>query len=208
MYTVIRATSATLVELLRDRISAEPGLAGFFAPAGTMVVSLATPEEMEQAPEHGVSVWLYRVARDEHLLNTPPTRPSFDRVNRQRLPLRLHYLMTPIVGDEVDVTNRPRLEQEILGKVIQTFHDTPMLSGALLRDELVGTDARIGIRWETKSIEEITRIWDALESSYQLCVSYEVSVVLVDSDRPTADVPVVDSVVADVGVARRVEVET
>jgi hypothetical protein len=207
MYTVIRATSATLADLLRARIGAEPALAGFFAPAGNMVVSLATPEEMEQAPEQGVSVWLYRVARDEHLLNVPVVRPAIDRLSRPRLPLQLHYLMTPIVGDEVEVGNRPRLEQEILGKVIQTFHDTPILEAALLREDLVGTDARITVRWETKTIEEITRIWDALESSYQLCVSYQVSVVLVDSDRPIADTAVVDSIVSDVGVARRAEVD-
>jgi len=173
-----------------------------------MGVSLATPEEMEKAPESGLSVWLYRVARDEQLLNTPPARPAIGRLARPRLPLRLHYLLTPIVGDDIDVGNRPRLEQEILGKVIQTFHDVPILEGARLRDDLAGSDSRVTVRWETKTIEEITRIWDALESSYQLCVSYEVSVALVDSERSSADVPVVDSVVTEAGAARRRETGT
>jgi hypothetical protein len=33
------------------------------------------------------------------------------------------------------------------------------------------------MRLEPMSLEEITRVWDALEGSYQLSVSYEVSVV-------------------------------
>ena len=31
------------------------------------------------------------------------------------------------------------------------------------------------------TLDEIARVWDALEGSYQLCVSYEVSVVDIDS---------------------------
>jgi len=37
------------------------------------------------------------------------------------------------------------------------------------------------VRLETMSVDEITRIWDALEGSYQLSVSYEVSLVNIDA---------------------------
>jgi len=47
-------------------------------------------------------------------------------------------------------------------------------------------------------------VWDALEIPYQLCVSYEVSVVPVDSAlQPEPAIPV-DSLLAQIGVAHRV----
>ncbi len=47
------------------------------------------------------------------------------------------------------------------------------------------------MRLETMSLDEITRVWDALEGSYQLSVSYEVSVVNIDSaTEPVAANPV------------------
>ena len=70
----------------------------------------------------------------------------------------------------------------ILGKVLQSFHSHPVLRGTDLRAELSGTDAELKIRLEPMSLEEITRVWESLEGSYQLSVSYEVSVVNIDSD--------------------------
>jgi len=37
------------------------------------------------------------------------------------------------------------------------------------------------VRLETLTLEEITRVWDSLERSYQLCISYEVGIVSIDS---------------------------
>ena len=56
-----------------------------------------------------------------------------------------------------------------------------MLRGADLRGEFVGSDVELTVRLETLNLDEIARVWDALEGSYQLCVSYEVSVVDIDS---------------------------
>ena len=36
-------------------------------------------------------------------------------------------------------------------------------------------------RLETLSLDEVSRVWEALEGSYQLSVSYEVSVVNIES---------------------------
>ena len=73
MYTVLAATSATLRQMLVDSMAADvgpSGLATFFSGATT--VSLETPQEMRDAGRQGLSLWLYRVARDENRLNDPP----------------------------------------------------------------------------------------------------------------------------------------
>jgi hypothetical protein len=84
--------------------------------------------------------------------------------------------------------------------VLQTLHDHPILTGALLQGDLVGTGAQLTIRLEPLGLEEITRVWDALETSYQLCVSYEVSLVLVASDEEVRRISPVESVEPEYGV--------
>ena len=50
------------------------------------------------------------------------------------------------------------------------------------------------VRLEPLTLEEITRVWEALEGSYQLSVSYEVSVVnIMPGARTGADQPGRDS---------------
>jgi Pvc16 N-terminal domain len=174
-------TSETLRSLLETVLAADVGpggLAGFFGGANTEV-SIATPEEMTRLKKQGLSVWLYRVVRDEARLNDPPTvRPLSGggvELVAPPLPLRLHYLMTPLAP------KAPDTEQKILGRVLQAFHARSILSGALLRGNLTGTDAEIHVRLETMSLDEISRVWEALEGSYQLSVSYEVSLAMIES---------------------------
>lgn len=144
-----------------------------------MAVSLRTPQEMVRQPQQGLSVWLYRVVRDEARLNdAPQVRPlpgGRVEVIPAPLPLRLHYLITPLSDDSPDT------EQRILGRVLQLLHSVPILSGAALRGDLAGSDTEVHTRLEALSLEEIARVWEALEGSYQLCVSYEVSLARIDS---------------------------
>ena len=139
-----------------------------------MVVSLATPQEMNEKPAEGLSVWLYRIIRDEQRLNDPPVRISPTELRPPPLPVRLHYLMTPVTNEQ---TGDAETEQLILGKVLQLFHSHPVLGGADLQAEFTGTEVELHVRLEPLMLEEITRIWEALEGSYQLSVSYEISVV-------------------------------
>ena len=78
MYTALRATSQTLAVAIQQRLEQTPTLAPLFDPqsGGTMVVSFNTPQEMTQNTVQGVSIWLYRVVRDEQRLNAPPDRAS------------------------------------------------------------------------------------------------------------------------------------
>lgn len=194
MHTALRATSMTIQDHLRAGIVADPVLGPFFDPVqgGTMVVSLNTPEEMETNNVEGVSVWLYRVQRDDQRLNAPPTRPTANRLVPTPLPLCLHYLVTPIVTiDPAFPLVSPGREQELLGKVMQLMYERPILRGVDLRDTLTGSDDRIASRLEPLSLEEITRVWQALQRPYQLSVSYEVSLAFVaPQTQPSVFTPV------------------
>jgi hypothetical protein len=199
MITALRATSQTLAALLSARFLSEPSLAGLFG-AGGAVVSLATPDEMGRRREAGLSIWLYRVIRDDMTLNRMEERTGFDTFRRVPLPLRLHYLMTPMLA--ASAAQAPETEQHILGAVLQTFHDHAMLAGSDLAGDFAATDTELQVRLESLALDEITRIWDSLERSYQLSVSYEVSVVEIASRRPDAADRMVLTPRARTGIAR------
>ena len=206
MKTAIQSCSVTLRELLRQALVNDPELDAFFDPGqgGVMAVSLLTPQELVELNSEGVSLWLYRLQRDEQTLNQPPRRVAPNQSEQPPLPLRLHYLVAPIVSHETR-PQAPELEQHILGKVLQVFNDLGSLRGSSLMADLSGQPLEIFVRLEPLTLEEITRVWDALDLSYQLCVSYEVSVVPIASGRATRDQPLVDSVIDEVGVAEGLE---
>lgn len=201
-YRAINATSQTITNLLKTHLESDPALKLLFDSGlgGSMVVSPRTPQEMEQADNTGLSVWLYRIARDPELMNYPKRRTGFDTYEYRPLPLRLHYLMTPVVTETDTSANDPGIEQFIIGKVLQTLHDHPQVKGSLLRGDLVNTDTTLTFRLEPLGLEEITRVWDALESSYQLCISYEVSMVMITSDQEQQRITPVKKVEPEYGV--------
>ena len=211
MKSAIRDASETLRRFIEQSLQDDPDLSPYFDPAdpspdavGTMVVTLDTPQELEEHDAEGVSLWLYLVQREEFTLNRPPRRPAPDRVERRPLPLRLHFLVTPLVNDETrqDAT---ALEHLVLGKLLQVLHDAPRLSGAALAGNLAGSNLTLFVRLEPLSLEEITRVWDALDRSYQLCVSYEMSIVPIDAALdPDAAAPVT-SVQSEAGAGLPVE---
>ena len=180
-FTAIRAVSQTLKELLESYItnSSEPELKG-------VKVDLRSPKEMRE--DHnalGISLWLYRVARNQDLLNHPPVRPAPDRLLHHALPIDLYYLVTPLAAQPTD-------EQALMGRVLQVFNDHATLRGGDLRDSLSGSPEELRLMLEALSLEELTRVWHSLQESYQLSASYLVQLVSIDSERePLQTAPVV-----------------
>jgi hypothetical protein len=190
MYQILAATSATLRQMILTAMTSDigpHGLASFFT--GTRDVSLLSPQEMHDASQEGVSLWLYSVQRDEQHLNDPPrTRLLADgRVELlpTPLPLRLHYMVTPLAN------GAPDLEQRMLGRAMQVLHGHGVISGAALQGELAGMDVELHVHLESLALEQIARVWEALDGSYQLCVSYEVSLARIEPDvEPALAMPV------------------
>ncbi len=195
MYMALRATSRTILQYLDDQFKADALLNSHFNGGG-MVVSLDTPQKMVEKPAIGLSVWLYRIIRDDQRLNDPPVRLSATELQPPPLPLRLHYLMTPVTSKQ---QGEPETEHLILGKVLQLFHSHSVLRGTDLQAEFIGTEVELKIRLEPMTLEEITRIWEALAESYQLSVSYEVSVVNIHSAREPEQVTPVKEVQPEYG---------
>jgi hypothetical protein len=191
MYQSLHATSQTLASFLENQIKADPFLASPGRPFldRGMHVLLNTPQEMMDNDDEGISLWLYRVVCDESRRNDPAKRVSATQLKPPPLPLRLHYLVTPITTRDHD--GDPDTEQYLLGKVMQLFHTKPLFFGADLQGELTGTSAELQITMDTMSLDDITRVWDALEGSYQLSVSYQVGIVDIDSaNEPDGVTPV------------------
>lgn len=182
MFTHIRAASLTLGGVLTRSLIADPDLATLFDPSkgGNAVVSLATPDGMDATGAVGLSMWLYRLVRDDQTLNRPPRRLPGNLIRHQPLPLRAHYLMTPIISGNASIP-APETEQLVIGRVLQTFHDEPLIYGPDLAGSYQGTSVELAARLETLGLDEVSRIWEGLERSYKLSVSYEVTIVVIGS---------------------------
>jgi hypothetical protein len=204
--TSVRALGLSLRDLLRRELQADVNLRDFFDPArgGTMVVSLLAPEDLATAGQEGLSLWLYRVERDEQTLNLPPRRIARDRLLHAALPLKLHYLAVPVVDSRTRVDG-PELTHNILGAVLQVLNDHSTLRGADLLGDLAGSSQEIHVRLESLDLDQISRMWEALERAYQLCISYEVAVVPIHSAIQPAEVPPVDAVLPMYGVVTSTE---
>ena len=120
--------------------------------------------------------------RDADLLNRPPERISPNQFRRSSLPVRLYYLVTPLVA-------KPEDRQTLLGRVLQLLNDHTQLLGADLQDSLVGSTDEFRVNLETLTLEELTRVWFSLSEPYDLSVSYEVQVVTIDSDGEPVEQP-------------------
>lgn len=170
-FTAIRAVSMSLQALLKDEITKNPD-----PQLNGVGIDLLSPKEMELAGTPvGVSLWLYRVTRYGDILNNPPERPAPNQLRRQSLPVTLYYLVTPITTD-------PEGKQALLGRLLQVMNDHSILRGSDLGDSLKGSPIELRVVLETLTLEELTRIWNALEEPYQLSVTYMVQVVNIDSD--------------------------
>jgi hypothetical protein len=203
MSTALRDTSVSLQTLIENTLSADPEVQALLPPGDTLKVSLNTPDEMEEAGDQGLSLWLYRVVRDDNRLNAPPTRTAPDRLRPPPLPMRLHYLLTPLF-ERLHGIAAPELEQTLLGKVLQLFYETPQLRHGMLVGVLAGQDLEITVRLETLSLDELARVWDSLDRSYQLSLAYEVAVVPILSRRSIFSGPPVGIFLPEYGVAAQV----
>ena len=91
--------------------------------------------------------------------------------------LNMHYLVTPYGPDELEI-------QQTLGEVMRAFHERPVMlaSDPLLSPDLADMTEELRIVPRMLALPEMLELWRAFEDvPFRLCVTYEVSTVLIDS---------------------------
>ncbi len=182
-YTVLAEVGESLVQVLWQEIQSDPQVNGLIDNINR--ISLESPFELRQNNSVRLSIYLYRVVEDAYTKNQFPVSGNGGRLRKPPLSLDLFYLVTPLVGS-------PREQQIILGKVMQALYDRAILSGADLTGSLAESAEEVRVILNPVSLEETTRVWHALETSYRLSVCYVARVAMVDSQREQFIQPVAE----------------
>lgn len=189
---------------------------------GTSVkVSSMSPEKVPMEGTEGVpriNLFLHQVTPNAAYRNVdlPARSAPGQRTANPPLALDLHYLLT--------VYGFAELQAEVLlGYAMQMLHENPVLSRAQIRKALIPEPVSgailpsiyqalrsadlaeqvemLKITPNSLSTEEMSRLWSALQSHYRPTTAFQVSVVLIQPQRPAASpLPVLRRGALDQGV--------
>ncbi len=125
-----------------------------------------------------IYIFLYQVNENVHLKNEELQRIDNLHLQLPSLSLDLFYLVTPY-GNNKNV---------LLGRLMQIFHDNPLL---LLNDSM-GIEEEVKILIQQISLDDHIKIWSTFKDEpYHLSVSYMVTPVRIDSNIPEEVYPVI-----------------
>lgn len=163
-FTAIRAVTDTLRSLLLAQL---PGI-NIEDKASPANVTAMTPS---------VGLYLYRVEQNAFAANLDWQASSATQLIAPPFALNLHYLITPYGPDELEI-------QQTLGEVMRAFHEHPSVRSGdpVLSPDLVDMTEELRIVPRMLPLPEMLELWRAFEKvPFRLCVTYEVSTVLIDS---------------------------
>lgn len=180
-YTVVADVGEALVRVLWEEMQNNPPVGGLIDNEAR--ISLQSPFELRENNAVRLSVYLYRIVEDPYLKNQPMQPGPGRLLRRAPLTLDLFYLVTPLVGT-------PREQQIVLGKVMEVFHDRSILQGSDV-GPLALADEELRVVLNPVTLEETTRVWEAMQMSYRLSICYAVRVAILDSTRSRLTQPVV-----------------
>jgi hypothetical protein len=162
---VIHDLGETLVYLLRAGIPP-----GHVDPANIFVATPDNFQDLTPPPKPTITVFLFRVAVNSEMRNSPPRLLPDGRRTRPLLPLELSYMITPWAKDTRD-------EYRIIGLVLQIFYDRAELGPADLQGTAWSPEDSVQLILETIPMEDHFRIWDTTTLPYRLSLTYLARVV-------------------------------
>jgi hypothetical protein len=181
-YTALSEVGEALVSVLWDEMQSDPSLSSLIDTEDR--ISLESPADLEGNDTVRLSVYLYRIVEDSFRKNSLPVNRGANQLEKPPLTLDLYYLVTPLLG-------LPKEQQIVLGKTMQIFYDRCTLEGTDLSGSLLDFGDVVRIILNPVTLEETTRVWQALEMSYRLSVCYVVRIALIASRRSEGFQPVV-----------------
>jgi hypothetical protein len=180
-FRVLAVASEGLRRLLWNSISTDPVTLPLVGTEDAIV--FLNPTATAQDSARRLSLWLYHVSEDEHVKNTPAVRLDDARTRMTPLALDLYYLLTPFAASG-------EADHLLLGKAMQTFHDTA--TARVVDATSMDVNEELRITLFRRSLDEISQVWQALREPYRLSVCYQVKVTHLDSVRDDPAAPVVN----------------
>jgi hypothetical protein len=173
-YKVLAEVGQSLINVLWEQIEADPDLVALIN--NSSLISLESPAEHQENSSDPslLSVYLYRIVEDSYMKNRVQVEGPGGSVRKPPMSLDLYYLITPLL-------KAPRDQQIVLGKVLQILYDRPTLEGPDLAGTLATSGEVVRVIFNTVPLQEVSWVWQALETPYRLSVTYTVRVTLLDS---------------------------
>lgn len=168
-FTVLRDVGFTLKKLIKDNI---PEL------SDENSILFDSPADIEPATTAKLSVFLYQIMENSHLRNIEPVFKGTNQMEYPPLTVDLFFLFTPYAQNR-------ETELIILERLLQIFHDNPVLKEQVLQGNLKksGND-EIRVVPNILALEELNKLWGTFPNkAYKLSASYMLTPVKIPSER-------------------------
>jgi uncharacterized protein DUF4255 len=193
---------AAMTFILKDMLDNRIVQRGVTADVGSVAITALPPDRVATGSDERsqLNLFLYRVTPYTAWRNSGP--PSIERGEQRRAPLclDLHYLVSAYGEHDFHA-------EILLGYAMQILHETPILAREEIKRALSSIAPSAGsalppayqaiaaanpgdsfeevhISPEFLSAEETSKLWSALQARYRPSLTYKVSAVLIDADRP------------------------
>ena len=151
--------------------------------------ALKTSSGPESASNNQINLFLYQTELHPQWRNQPlPEKVKPGETGQPPLTLNLYYLLTAYSQDDDDI-----LSHQLLGQAMSTLHDHPTMTAAEIRlatetdlpkSNLHQQIERVHIIPHPLSMEDLSNLWATFQTQYRISATYQVSIVLIESQRP------------------------
>src|SRR6266851_5033034 len=151
-------------------------LAAFLtAQTGVTVENTKAPSEAISDATSLIHLYLYRVEYNPFFVNNAEIATSPTVLQSQPVGVNLFYLVTPYGATQLDI-------QLTLGEVIRVFNDTRVLPPAFYDASLANVIEDLKVIPKILTLDQMTELARVFgQRHYRLSITYEVSVVLIES---------------------------
>lgn len=170
-YTSIAEVGNGLVKVLREQLVPDILLNG-------ESIGLCSPEDKGDLQ---LALFLYDIKESEAYRNSTMVNVNTKSQKYPSMYLSLYYMITAYSNG--DIKFRAAEEQKILGKVVQTFNDYPMLDGKSFLPVSESKDLALQIELLQMGYDEKVKIWNVPNKAYKLSLFYKITPVEIESTK-------------------------
>lgn len=169
-YTIIADVSEKIAGLLQEQLVPD-------MVSGADKIALCSPADKADV---SLGIFLFDIRESEEIRRSSMVSYGVNAIQYPPIYLNLYYMITAYTVGEVRY--KMAAEQRLLGRVIQYFHDYPLIPiDDVSREDMTGVDLRVEMLRLTA--EQKAKIWNFPNIPYKTSIFYKVAPVSIDSAR-------------------------